>query len=187
MLWTLNIFYVKRNIMKERYFFTISTKLENVLQGKSDKSCEKPHTLNTTTHCGENTSNNKRQPPEKSPKVQVVTNLCYQLGTRQLGASPATWEWQGLCWLSWGQMSLFPFVHLQKNVTQKQSALGIPFPDVPTTRSPLPAKPQGTGRALLYLNGCYLLVLLLNRYRMEVKRTEEAVSTQKCGGGDKLD
>ena len=79
------------------------------------------------------------------------------------------------------------FALAKKNVTQKQSALGIPFPDVPTTRSPLPAKPQGMGRALLYLNGCYLLVLPINRYRMEVKRTEEAVSTQNCGGGDKLD
>ena len=78
---------------------------------------------------------------------------------------------------------------MQENVTQKQLALGILFPEVPPVRLahhiPTP-KPQWVGLSLLYLNGCCLLVLLINRYRVEVKRTEEAVSTQKRGGGDKF-
>ena len=54
---------------------------------------------------------------------------------------------------------------LQKSVTQKQLALGIPFPEVPPARPPHHAptpKPQGVRRSLLYLNGCCLLVLLIN-------------------------
>ena len=118
------------------------------------------------------------------PRGSGCQQSLLHLGSRQHGASPATWGWQGarLTFLGTNVTSI-----LQKNVTQKQLALGILFPEVPPTRSPhrtpIP-KPQGVGCSLLYLNGCCLLVLLINRYRVEVKRTEQAASTQKHGGGD---
>lgn len=98
-----------------------------------------------------------RRPPGEGPRPELSPPFAGELGfpgadtQHPRGDLPATWEQQGDVLTLLGTCVTISSLHLQKNITQKHTALGTAFPDVPTTRSPRPTEPQGTGHVLCFI------------------------------------